>query len=150
MDEVKLILNCGVAEHDEDCLCDVVVTEPVQIMDNWIRDSWMASKIVQYAGLSAPYSNEDILTLLSTQVAMRDEMQRQAQTKEQQRRAARIRHDARKTLFTKEQMEEVRQLLASGMNTTQVRVHCKVKWDIDLKKSYASKIQARLKQKDTK
>lgn len=149
MEEVNLNLNCGVNGHDEECLCDVVVTNPVAIMDNWVRDSWMASKVVLYSGLSAPYSNEDILTLLSSQVAIHDEMHRQERKREQQRNAARRQHETRPTLFTKEQMEEVRSLLASGLNTTQVRVHCKVKWDIDLKKSYASKIQARLKQKET-
>jgi len=149
MEEINLDLTCGVVGHDSECLCDVVVTEPAPIITDWVRDSWLGKKIVEYSGLSMPFSDADILTLLVTQMAVHDEMARREGIAELKRKAARRKQEARETLFTREQMEEVRNLLRSGLTTTQVRVHCKVKWDIDLKKSYASKIQARLREKAT-
>lgn len=66
--------GCGVPDHTSDCLCDVHVTEPVEIMDNWTRDSYMIAPLLERMG-DTPWSTEGVLDLLSKQVDIHDDME---------------------------------------------------------------------------
>ena len=58
-----LTFGCGVLEHDEDCLCDVIITDPVSI-DVGLRDNWALHAVAKYFDMSVPFSAEDFGFLL--------------------------------------------------------------------------------------
>ena len=66
--------GCGTPNHTPDCLCDVHVTEPVQIMDNWIRDSYMIAPLLERMG-DVPWGTDGVLELLSKQLDVHDDME---------------------------------------------------------------------------
>lgn len=58
-----LTFDCGVLEHDEDCLCDVIISEPVSI-DVGLRDNWALLAVAKYFDMSLPFSPDDFGFLL--------------------------------------------------------------------------------------
>ena len=62
------ILGCGVAEHDESCLCDVVITKPLPPLKECFRDAveemWMGRELCDLKGYCAPWTDEKILNYL--------------------------------------------------------------------------------------
>jgi hypothetical protein len=66
--------GCGVPDHTPDCLCDVHVTEPVSVMDNWVRDSFMIAPLLERMG-DVPWGTQGVLELLSKQLDVHDDME---------------------------------------------------------------------------
>lgn len=60
--------GCGVLEHAESCLCDVVITKPLlpleDCMTDAIRSMWMADVMCEVRGYCQPWTNEKILDFL--------------------------------------------------------------------------------------
>lgn len=59
--------GCGVASHDETCLCDVKITKPVEIKFG-LTEVWHADAITQVLELGVPWSSEDAATLAESLV----------------------------------------------------------------------------------
>lgn len=64
-------LGCGVATHNPECLCDVVIPEgtdtSIKIKDA-VHDMWMGAEICELRGYSAPWTNETILDYFTDQI----------------------------------------------------------------------------------
>ena len=56
-------MNCGTMEHTDDCLCDVIVTEPTPI-NYGLSDHWVLSMVAKHFDMSIPFSNADLTFLL--------------------------------------------------------------------------------------
>lgn len=61
-------LGCGVTGHDESCLCDVVITNPLPPINESIRDGvrdlWMGAELCELKGYGVPWTREKILDYL--------------------------------------------------------------------------------------
>ncbi len=62
--------TCGVAEHIDDCLCDVIIksSTPIGVFDG-VHGMWMGAEVCRVRGYSAPWTSEklaDYLQDLST------------------------------------------------------------------------------------
>ena len=60
---METLVGCGVAEHDESCLCDVHIKEPVRLMStrNFVKDMRYGPTIVEMFGFSAPWDKDSML-----------------------------------------------------------------------------------------
>lgn len=62
------MLDCGVAEHGSDCLCDVVITKPLPPLEECFRDAvaemWMGREICELRGYCSPWTDDKILDYL--------------------------------------------------------------------------------------
>jgi hypothetical protein len=60
---------CGVEEHPEECLCDVIITRPLPPLQECFRDAvsemWMGRQICELRDYSAPWTNDKILDYLT-------------------------------------------------------------------------------------
>lgn len=72
-----VIDGCGVAEHDEFCLCDVVITKPLPPLNECFRDAvaemWMGKELCELKDYGVPWDNESILNYLSDLKTFYDE-----------------------------------------------------------------------------
>lgn len=57
-----MIDQCGIAEHPEDCLCDVIITEPTQVNVRSVSELWGGQGICNIFGLAGPWSPDNLLT----------------------------------------------------------------------------------------
>lgn len=54
--------TCGVDMHPEECLCDVVITEPTPIrVADAVDEMWMGAQLCEIRGYGRPWSNEDMV-----------------------------------------------------------------------------------------
>lgn len=53
--------GCGVAEHDDDCLCDVVITEITPINVRSVSDLWGGDAICKIFDMAGPWEPENLL-----------------------------------------------------------------------------------------
>lgn len=66
--------GCGVRNHHPDCLCDVHVTEPVPVMENWATESFMIRRLVEMMGPDTLHHRTSLLELLTKQVDLHDDL----------------------------------------------------------------------------
>lgn len=66
--------GCGVRNHHPDCLCDVHVTEPVPVMENWATESFMIRRLVELMGPDTLHHRTSLLELLIRQVDLHDDL----------------------------------------------------------------------------
>ena len=64
--------NCGVLEHEEECLCDVQIPHETGWVDCAIQDMWMGQEIVNLFGYEAEWDNETIFAYLENLVFAKD------------------------------------------------------------------------------
>lgn len=64
-------LTCGVDGHEDDCLCDVVITQPVEIMPE-LNHLWMLKETAEYFDYSVPWTDEKMLDLFERLVELHD------------------------------------------------------------------------------
>jgi hypothetical protein len=71
------LLGCGVAEHDESCLCDVVITKPLPPLEECFKDAvaemFMGKELCEIKDYCAPWTNEKILSYLEDMRTFYDE-----------------------------------------------------------------------------
>jgi hypothetical protein len=140
-----LELNCGVEDHDMDCLCDVVVKEPAPVLKDWVRDSWLGREIVKELGLSSPWTPDKILYLLETQTAAHDLYMKHrykptAEMSEKMRRA----RSFRTKRLNQEQLQELRVMAHEGATSGDLRRHCATIWNVEISKSWSCKLRVEL------
>jgi hypothetical protein len=58
-------LGCGVPEHNAECLCDVIIRQPLPPLEDCIKDGvsdmWFGREVCDMRGYSAPWTDETIL-----------------------------------------------------------------------------------------
>jgi len=138
-------LNCGVDNHDAECLCDVVVKEPAPILADWVRDSWLGKELVKELGLSMPWTNDKILHLLESQTAAHDAFVKGVYrpTIEMSEKMRRTRSFRTKRI-NDEQLRELRAMLHKGATSGDLRKHCATVWGIEISVSWSCKLRAQL------
>lgn len=57
----EMIDQCGVAEHAEDCLCDVVITTPTPINVTSVSDLWGGDAICNIFDMAGPWEPDNLL-----------------------------------------------------------------------------------------
>ena len=137
-----MTLNCGVEAHDDDCLCDVVVTSPTPIMNDWVRDSWLGKEIVQLLGLSSPWTDDKIILLSETQLAVHDEWAERRRTSGSE--ALKAVRAMRPNKIDAEQEEELKEILANGGTSGDLKKYCDTMFGIEISRSWACKLRVRL------
>lgn len=63
---------CGVAEHDDDCLCDVVIPHPTGWVGDAVQDMWLGQEIVDMMGYQQEWDNHAIVSYLEDLVYAKD------------------------------------------------------------------------------
>lgn len=66
--------GCGVRDHHLDCLCDVHVTEPVPVMENWATESFMIRRLVEMMGPDTLHHRTSLLELMTRQVDLHEDL----------------------------------------------------------------------------
>lgn len=137
----KMITTCGVEGHDEDCLCDVIITKPTPITVTIPQDFRYGQEVVDYLGLGVPWKAEDLLLFLETHEklvqAIRRE-QRKPQTEAAQRLAL------LKSKLTPEQRQHLKDLINQKYTPTQAVNVIKEQYGIVLHRSYVNKLKQRM------
>ena len=64
--------GCGVRDHDNACLCDVIVTNPVPVMERWATDSYMIAPLLERMGSDTLHHPTSLFELLVKQVDIHD------------------------------------------------------------------------------
>lgn len=55
---------CGVVEHDDDCLCDVVIPHPTGWVSDAVQNMWMGEEIVALMGYTIEWTPSSIVKYL--------------------------------------------------------------------------------------
>ena len=121
--------GCGVAEHDADCLCDVVIGKPTPIGVSFPHDITFANVICEHMGFEAPYKDEDVLTALQM-VGRAKDMLSGPRDEYEWRDNQKVPHDAR---------EFMRECAESGMRNKEVRQLVLEGWGVTVSPAYVSK-----------
>lgn len=132
--------TCGKKTHDPLCLCDVVVKEPVQIMEDYGRNSFMSLRLIEVLNLSSPWGDEQILKLLTTQVSLHDDLVEYNRRKKYGINAQQP-DSGRK--FTLGQGAALADMYEDGWSHAEVRTFVLEEWGIELDRTYAHRIQER-------
>lgn len=128
--------GCGVADHTPDCLCDVHVTEPVQVMDNWVRDSYMIAPLLERMG-DVPWCTAGVLELLSKQLDVHDDMEAYEFFKAENPRAMVI--ENAEAMPPRVRLAII-QMSKSGMSNSVIRSHLLERYDFELEAYRVSRV----------
>jgi hypothetical protein len=63
---------CGIVEHSDECLCDVVIPHPTGWVDDAIQDMWMGPDIIRMLSYPNDMTDENILSYLENLVYAKD------------------------------------------------------------------------------
>lgn len=63
---------CGVVEHDDDCLCDVVIPHPTGWVTDAVQDMWMGQEIVTLMGYTVEWTPSSIAEYLENLTYAKD------------------------------------------------------------------------------
>lgn len=137
--------GCGKKRHPSDCLCDVHVGEPVPIMENWATDSFMARRIIKMLGLGRPWSNEDILKLLTTQTHFHDDVVAYNKRIEE----GGIAPFPASSVLTYGQRQAITDLSEEGRSNAQIRSYMAETYGLDLDRTHVHNVVARHRRKQT-
>lgn len=74
--------GCGVIDHDNLCLCDVVIPHPTGWVDDAIQDMWMGQEIVNLRGYVTLWESDDIINYLDDLVYTKDNWAKFSRKKE--------------------------------------------------------------------
>jgi hypothetical protein len=66
------IEHCGVLEHDDTCLCDVVIPGSTPWVTDAVRDMWMGLEIVEIRGYDGIWDDDSIINYLQDLVYAKD------------------------------------------------------------------------------
>lgn len=118
--------GCGVRNHPSDCLCDVVVVEPVEIMENWTSDSFMIRPLLERMGESA-WTREGLLDLLTKQVDIHDDLVAfTSDTQSLERAKMYDRSD-----ISNGRRHTIREMSDAGIRPRQIRQHLLERYGVD-------------------
>lgn len=72
MESVELV-GCGVDNHDDDCLCDVVIPSPTPMLTDPVGNMWMGRELCEHRGHGKDgWTDDEILGYLSDLVYLHD------------------------------------------------------------------------------
>lgn len=132
--------SCGTRNHKSDCLCDVVVVKPVEIMAEWGRDSFMVKRLIEKQHLSSPFSQEDVLHLLELQVMLHDDVVAYNTRVDAGSRPAMT--ESRRTM-SPGQMRHIEEMYDDGWTGKQIRAYCHFMWGLVTDRTNVSNIRRR-------
>lgn len=66
-----MIDQCGIVDHEDGCLCDVIITAPVEIMSE-VSDLWMLQEVAEYFDYSIPWTPDKLLDLFERLLILHD------------------------------------------------------------------------------
>lgn len=73
----KAWLGCGVAGHDDTCLCDVVINEPTPIrVKDAVNEMFMGPQVCQLRGYGRPWTSETMANYFADLCRFYDEWSR--------------------------------------------------------------------------
>lgn len=121
--------GCGVADHDDDCLCDVVVDKPTPIGVSFPHDITFANVICEHMGFDAPYKTADVLQALQMCARAKDMLSSQ-RDEYNWRDNQKVPYDAR---------DFMREAAESGMRNKEVRRLVMEGWGVEISPAYISK-----------
>lgn len=134
-------MNCGNATHDDDCLCDVILTEDriVKSYVDPIRYGWYGREIAQHLGVAFPLSPHEIIQFLEAQVALSDRLKQPFVRVPRRHKGA-----AHSRKLTDEQLNQIGVMILRGDSNKQI-----MRWLVDthnvtITKSYVSQLRKRL------
>lgn len=136
--------SCGTEGHGSECLCDVVVDKPVEIMKDWGRDSFMVKRLVEELGISQPWYPSDLLRLLELQTMLHDDVVAY-ETRVAEGSTPVLWQNKRK--FSPGQLRHVEQMHDDGWTGQQIRAYCRSMWGIEASRSHVSKLNDRAKER---
>lgn len=147
MRTARRVSRCKKKSHDPMCLCDVVVKEPVPIMHDYAAKSFMSKRLIETLGLSSPFSDEDILQLLTAQVMVYDSL------KEYNRRTSlgiSTQSNSALAKLTLGQIAHVEAMYEDGYSHGEVRTYCFEQWGIEIDRVHAHRMRERGEQRRRK
>lgn len=118
--------GCGVSDHDTDCLCDVHVTEPVSVMENWATESFMIRRLLEEMGPDTLHHQASLLELLVRQVDIHDSLVAY-QEAVQQNPNARLFEDSK---LSGGMRMAIRQMSTSGYKSKQIQEYLNERYDV--------------------
>lgn len=132
--------SCGTADHDSECLCDVVVDEPAEIMKNWSQHSFMVKRLVEELGIGQPWTPDDLLRLLEFQTMLHDDVEAYNE-RVAQGSTPTMWENRRK--FSPGQVKHIEQMYEDGWTGKQIRIYCRMMWGIETDRTHVSNIRRR-------
>lgn len=132
--------GCGVSDHTPDCLCDVHVTEPVSVMENWERDSFMIRPLLERMG-HASWTPQGVLELLTKQLDLHDDLV--AYNERVEESGSRVAAMSSQFLVSPGQRRAMVQMKQAGIPNTVIRSHMSERYGVELTNSNVSHIVAR-------
>lgn len=130
-----LVIGCGKPQHQRQCLCDVIVSQPTPINDD-LRDGWLVRELIECLDLVGALSPQDLVTFLTAWVRLHDAHVEQRRTSAINNSTWRPRHPEATELAT--------QMFLDGASTREVRTEVKSRFGVDLSKSHASHLRRRV------
>lgn len=121
--------GCGNKQHGHDCLCDVVIKQPIRIGASFPHDITFATLICEHMGFEAPYKTGDVLEALSMCARAKD-MLSDPRHELSWRENQKVPHDAR---------EFMRECAEAGMRNKDVRAAVLEGWGVEISPAYISK-----------
>lgn len=64
--------DCGILEHDVECLCDVVIPHPTGWVNDAIQDMWMGPEIIEALCYPPELDDQNIISYLENLVYAKD------------------------------------------------------------------------------
>lgn len=134
-------MNCGIATHHEDCLCDVILREDriVKSYVDPIRFGFYGREIAQHLGVAFPLSPPEILRFLEAQVALSDHIKQPFVSVPRRRKGV-----AQSRLLTDKQLAEIGEMMLRGVTNRDIIKHLVDTHDVRITKSHMSHLRQRL------
>ena len=140
------------AHDDVTCLCDVVITQPVEVANiDFGRDSYYSTEIIRHLGLSSPMSDDDILAFFAFQADLKDRMW----VAEHTRIPLNISRDGkanpmpRQSKLTDEMKQFIAMQVINGSPSAAIRAEVTRIYGVDLTATHMSQLRKRLVKRDT-
>lgn len=122
--------TCGVEIHPEECLCDVIITEPVPIaIHDGVDGMWMGAQLCDARGYALPWTPTTILNYFEDMCLFYDrwsELQGQ------------------KYVHTSQPHERMTQLLRQGTKNSEIIRIIKDEYGVEYSRSAISKAKSRM------
>jgi hypothetical protein len=123
-------MNCGIVEHDDDCLCDVIINEPVQIkLHDAVDEMWMGRQLCDTRDYDYPWTSDKILNYFTDLCTFYD---RWSELQEQ------------KFAHQSQPHERMVQLLRQGMKNSEIRRMIKEEYSVEYSRSAISHTKKRI------
>lgn len=122
--------TCGVAEHIDDCLCDVIITEPTPIgVFDGVHGMWMGHTLCKTRGYDAPWTTDKMLDYFTDMCTFYDRWHELQQRKYAHQNPAH---------------ERMVQLLQQGLQNKVVRRMVYEEFGVEYSRANISKCKSRL------